>query len=711
MALVLAAAIVSGPARAQERVVEGRIIYADAADVTSKEDAEKLVSSVRRAGFNVLVLQVKGPDGKLYFTSGKGLAARAPILATFDPLMAVLTEAKKVGLTVHAGICCFLESPSTPFVSRKKEYACQDIRGKTTAEAEKSPGIWMCPARRPGYADEYLIPLIEELLDGYPVDGIHLDHLSFPGEVSPDSYCFCDYCILEFPRHSRLFYPAIPGGRFESPKYRPDPLAHWPYGATALPEGYEKPDPKLMGEYMLEGSYIKRGPRDMRYFFYTYRTDKVREFCAELFDKARATAPKVEFSARVYWDAPAAGRFAGQRWTEFGQWFDFLVLDMGRDAIPGDFDTYRKLLADVAFYAAQKSRNVAHIYACLEVDDIYREQREALDKMVEIIKELQGNPGTDPALPATRLGVEFAKIKNGLAAADETLASDLETSVETLAEVARAAERPGEVFSRIGAKLESLRKKPPAGFYRPGQLLLLFNGLRGAGAESVALDNLGALKKLELLDSIPSVLGPPGREPYKVRPLRAPSAQLVRLFLEKQEQLASASAEIEILNRRLEKLNGLIEPLRLRVEDYELNEQDKLKKLDSLIVELDAMRQDYDGKISELQKMRKSVDEGDIPTITSPEQPAPNLDPPADDLDYDTLRIRLEEKIEELKIAIGQRERAEEIAMQMRVGLEKAHDDLMEQKQSYLYYISILIALACIGLAVILVVQIIRHRQ
>jgi hypothetical protein len=45
------------------------------------------------------------------------------------------------------------------------------------------------------------------------------------------------------------------------------------------------------------------------------------------------------------------------------------------------------------------------------------------------------------------------------------------------------------------------------------------------------------------------------------------------------------------------------------------------------------------------------------------------------------------------------------------VQLERAHADLTEQKQAYLYYMSILIAIACVGLAIALVVSLMRQKR
>jgi hypothetical protein len=707
--LVAFLAFCPAPAFAQEPAAEGRVVFAHARDIADKAAAVELVRKCKQAGFNVLVLQVKEPDGAVYFNTERFMGVRAPGVLKFDPLKAVLKAAKKEKLTVHAGLCAFLEGPKSTPANDNPEWAALTADGKTTQDLENSPGVWMCPARRPGYADKHLIPLIEELLTKYAVDGIHLDHLSFPGELGPDSYCFCDHCVWEFPRRSRLFYPALPEMRFKQPETVSDPLTNWVRGLTTLPDDYEGSSRKVKAEYMLKGHYIRRGPADIDYFFYTYRTEVIRGFCAELYEHARAVSPKVELSASVYWNAPAAGRFAGQRWTGFGQWFDFLVLDLGRSYLPGDFATYRKLLADVAPYMTRSSRSLVYTYAGLNLEDLYREEREGLATMLAILTDLTKNPGLDVRLPATKLAAAFEKIKVGLKQADKALAADLEDSILSLVKVVEGSSDPLSVYTRIGAKVKSLINRPPAGFYRPQKLREVLQDLRGAGAASVALGPASALSKLKLWDRLPGILGAPGREPYRVRPLRAPSVQIVRLFIEKQEQLARASAEIELLNRRLRQVVTELEPLRTAVDDYRQAQEDKLERLEGARLELEMIEKEYADKLTELERIYKNLKEA--PGAPAPKIKPADLEPLAEDADYATLQRKLEQTMEELKIAIGQHDRANEIAMQLRASVEKAHLDIMQQKQEYLYYISFIIALVCIGLAVVFVISLVRHRR
>lgn len=757
LALSFMAALVSftPPALAQERAVEGRVIFAKARDIPDAPAAGKLVKDAHDAGFNVLVLSVKQPDGKIYFRSKKFGAACASTVKDFDPLAAVLKAAHKEGLTVHAGLCAFLEGPNSPSVDDYPEWAVRNPAGKTTRDVKRTRGIWMCPARRPGYADRYLIPMIKELLENYKVDGIHLDHLSFPVEAGSNRYCFCEHCLSQFPRDSRLYYPTLAKDRFASSGGHANPSPAPLGGGTALPAGYGSRARKAKVKYMLEGSYFEQGPADMDYFFYSYRTDAIRSFCSALYKRAREVSPRIELSARCGWNAPAAGRFAGQRWTDFGQWFDFLVLDMGRDHLPGDFATYRKLLGGAVSYMAYKSRNIAHTCVGLSVEGIYLEETRALEAMLEALESLERNPRGNMLSAADKLAAQFEKVKANLTAADEMLANHLKASIISIKTAAATkSPRPKRFYTDIKTRVQQFLKEPPAGFFAPKKMAEILKTVRGAGANSLALDGVAAIGHAGLWEKLPELLGGPAREPYQVRPLRAPSAQIVRLLFEKQEQLANASAEIELLNQQLKEVSAEIAPLRGRVEKSGQSGKDKVDKLDSLLSKLDELRREYSRKIAELQELATSKPAQGQPSPASPtEPPQPEgtltdahyetlqrlLDEKTrqleiaqkardaaeklaleltakshqleSDADYSTLRRMVEEKTGQLEIAEKQRDAAEKLALHLTTEFRELESQLIEQKQEYFYYISMLIALACLGLTVVLVMSLIKRRR
>ena len=126
----------------------------------------------------------------------------------FDLLRAVTIEAHKRGMKVHAWLVDFVEGRDGYAFKHHPEWAAINPDGQTTASEMLGPhrpysDVWMCPARRPGYTDQYLLPVIREIVTNYDVDGIHHDYVRYPGDVNPDGYCFCDYCL----EHIEMYDP------------------------------------------------------------------------------------------------------------------------------------------------------------------------------------------------------------------------------------------------------------------------------------------------------------------------------------------------------------------------------------------------------------------------------------------------------------------------------------------------------------------------
>ena len=39
----------------------------------------------------------------------------------------------------------------------------------------------------------------------YDVDGLHHDYIRYPGDVAPDRYCFCDWCLEDMNKQQNFF--------------------------------------------------------------------------------------------------------------------------------------------------------------------------------------------------------------------------------------------------------------------------------------------------------------------------------------------------------------------------------------------------------------------------------------------------------------------------------------------------------------------------
>ena len=137
---------------------------------------------------------------------------------------------------------------------------------------------WMCPARRPGYTDQWLIPLIKEFAARYDVDAIHHDYVRYPGDLAPDTYCFCDYCLEAIPKYASYYSTAHPDDPLLAPMDRPHLEAHWEKSPKVLPPNWKDYSREMKSRFLLEGSFFPGGNRDLDYFFYEYRAHHVAEF-------------------------------------------------------------------------------------------------------------------------------------------------------------------------------------------------------------------------------------------------------------------------------------------------------------------------------------------------------------------------------------------------------------------------------------------------
>ena len=186
--------------------LEVRALWVTRVSLTSPESIAALVRSARASGFNTLLVQVRG-RGDAYFADGlepraDGLAAQRP---DFDPLQAVITRARAEGLRVHAWVNVNLvasaaELPSgrghviyrhpewlmvpRPLAvelaragSRSPEFLGRLARW--TRATDEVEGLFTTPALPDSAA--YTVAVIDDLVARYPVDGVHLDYVRYPG--------------------------------------------------------------------------------------------------------------------------------------------------------------------------------------------------------------------------------------------------------------------------------------------------------------------------------------------------------------------------------------------------------------------------------------------------------------------------------------------------------------------------------------------------
>jgi uncharacterized lipoprotein YddW (UPF0748 family) len=197
--------------------------------LTSPEAVDQVVDQAAAGGFNTLLVQVRGRGDAFYQSA---LVPRSPVLlprvGDFDPLARLLERARGKNLQVHAWVNVLLSAhfaqplprghmlerhPDWVMVPRKAARAALTARGSAllqlVAQASSradTEGFYVTPAA-PGVA-EHLDEVVRELLQRYPLDGLHLDFIRYP---SAD---------FDYSRHALASFRAAEGGDLMAPVSR-----------------------------------------------------------------------------------------------------------------------------------------------------------------------------------------------------------------------------------------------------------------------------------------------------------------------------------------------------------------------------------------------------------------------------------------------------------------------------------------------------------
>jgi uncharacterized lipoprotein YddW (UPF0748 family) len=277
---------------------EGHAVWAHPPNVgKTPESVREFVAQCKRANIDTIVMDVKGMGGEIYWKSKRFPRAIAKGYESFDVLEQLTREAHAQGIKVEAWLVDFAEGVNGAAYREHPEWAQLNADGGTTATetlgVKRRPYdyVWMCPARRPGYTDQWLLPMIEEIASNYPVDGIHHDYVRYGGDVAPDGYCFCDYCLAHIPRYAMLNYETQNRERYRIKHVQDRIEANWWSDPTMLPVDWQKRDRREMADFIMNGSTVAGGPPDMRYFFYDYRVHQIDTFVREAYERVKRINP------------------------------------------------------------------------------------------------------------------------------------------------------------------------------------------------------------------------------------------------------------------------------------------------------------------------------------------------------------------------------------------------------------------------------------
>ena len=184
---------------------EVRGLWVVRSSLSNPASVSAMVSTAKRAGFNTLLVQVRGRGEAYYRSDIEPRASAIPAgKTTFDPLAHTIAEARRAGLRVHAWVNVNLVasaewpptsrahvirrhpewlmipkalaiplaklSPASPeYLTRLSRWA----RGAAGVE-----GLFLSPLSEEARA--YSISVIQELATRYDIDGVHLDYVRFP---------------------------------------------------------------------------------------------------------------------------------------------------------------------------------------------------------------------------------------------------------------------------------------------------------------------------------------------------------------------------------------------------------------------------------------------------------------------------------------------------------------------------------------------------
>jgi uncharacterized lipoprotein YddW (UPF0748 family) len=185
-----------------------RGLWVTRATLTSPANVAQMVRAAAAAGFNTLLVQVRGRGDAYYRSSLEPRAAELAGRPDYDPLGDVLTLAHRAGLSVHAWLAVNLVSSAVELpaarqhlVYRQPEWLMvpRELAGEmltidprspeyvgrlarwTRARAAQVEGLYASPMHPS--AVTHLAGLVTELATLYPLDGVHLDYVRYPNSA------------------------------------------------------------------------------------------------------------------------------------------------------------------------------------------------------------------------------------------------------------------------------------------------------------------------------------------------------------------------------------------------------------------------------------------------------------------------------------------------------------------------------------------------
>ena len=318
---------------------EVRALWVQRGSLVSAASVIASVDRAKSAGFNTLIVQVRG-RGDAYYDSR--YEPRPPLLAaqpaSFDPLELMVERAHRAGLKVHAWVNVNLVSDAEPPSARKhivylhpewlmvpRPLAADLVRMQprdpqylrrlseyARARSDRVEGIFLSPIHKG--AVDHVSKVIGDIVSRYDVDGIHLDYIRFPN----DEFDYSAQALDEFRSDvmsrststERKEYAARAQGR---------PLFY----TEMFPQGWQE-----------------------------FRRARLTALLTRIRSTVKARRPRAMLTAAVFPDANDA---ANRRFQDWGAWLETGLLDaICPMAYTTDHALFRTQIANVEQQAGQR---------------------------------------------------------------------------------------------------------------------------------------------------------------------------------------------------------------------------------------------------------------------------------------------------------------------------------------------------------------------
>jgi uncharacterized lipoprotein YddW (UPF0748 family) len=352
------------PVRPLPKPAEVRALWVVRHTLDHPDSARAMVRRAQAAGFNTLIVQVRGRGDAFYRARWEPRAASLDDRG-YDPLALVVREAHRRGLAVHAWLNTHLVAnadslptdrshiiytrPDLLAVPRSLARRLYDMDPYDPAYVEalaeyarenrnRVEGLYTSPAA--AEVKEHIYSIWMDIVENYDVDGMHFDYVRYP---APEY----DYSRVALDRFRRWLLPQLPdsvAARFAAPA-EADPLVY----TDSFPAAWDR-----------------------------FRREQITSLVERIYYGVKKRRPRVTVSAAVFANAEDA---YANRFQDWRGWLQLGILDVAAPmAYTPDTEVFRAQIA-LAVEAAGPSRVWAGIGA-------YRNTVEGTLEKIRVAREL-----------------------------------------------------------------------------------------------------------------------------------------------------------------------------------------------------------------------------------------------------------------------------------------------------------------------------------